>query len=536
MAQARLINGICGGTAVSDIDKVCKAVCDNMYFESQDSQAASKAILRSIQGTSVYCEMPEKVCRGIFRCSRGHGGFPALYACFGKHVYLILDGDTPSVTMIGQVSTATSEPVRFCETGGYGDAHPHLIVVDGAGVFAVDMTLLPLQQRANWFSVDLPLRNGTTDQLIKPTHCAFLYNYLVVNDAETDAFYLSYQYPFESILNAGGEEYINDIFQIHKAFVDPQDESTERVGYGFAVYSEWMTDNTTALISTGSNLWTFGPRSYQVFSYMNDENYPFQSADTAAAAIGIRAPKSLATIGDMVFWLAASDIGQNGVYMGKGKEIRRVSTYDLEREFASMVNPEDAVAQCWQENHHIFYALTFLADGRTYVYDVAENMWHTRSSYDQTRPDNMGVWRPQFATFAYNKIIFGTRDDNKLIYLDSQRFKEYDDLVIVRTRTSGVILNDFSPFYISYLRLVCNNGQVNDPNLIPQVAMRYSWDGSIWSDQVIGLVGEQGQYFYNTEWWNLECGKIFSVEFKCSDDFNFCILTSKITYDPTSIY
>lgn len=535
MAQAKLINGIVGGTAVSDIDKVCKSVCDNMYFETQDAQASTRAILRSIQGTSVYVEIPESNCRGIFRCSRGHNGDPALYACFGSHVYLILSGSTPTVYQIGQVSNAATEPVRFCETGGYGDAHPHLIVVDGAGCFAVDTTLLPLQQRADWKSLTLPIRSGTTSQLIKPTHCAYLYNYLVVNDEGTDAFYLSYQYPFESILNAGGEEYLDDIFQVHKAFVDPRESDESRVGYGFAVYSEWMTDNTTALISTGSNLWTFGPRSYQVFSYMNDENFPFQSADTAAAAIGIRAPKSLATIGDMVFWLASSDIGQNGVYVGRGKEVRRVSTYDIEREISKMENPEDAVAQCWQENHHVFYALSFLHDQKTYVYDVSEEKWHTRSSYDQSKPNNMGVWRPQFATFAYNKIIFGTPTDNKLIFLDENRFKEYDDLLIVRTRTSGVILADFSPFYVSYLRLVCNNGQVGDPNMIPQVAMRYSWDGSIWSDQEIGLIGEQGQYFYNTEWWNLECGKILSLEFKCSDDYNFCILTSKITYDITSM-
>lgn len=535
MAQAKLINGIVGGTAVSDIDKVCKSICDNMYFETQNDQASTRAILRSISGTSVYASMPEYGCRGIFRCSRGREGYPTLYACFGKSVYLILDGATPEVYKIGQVSTATSETVRFCETGGYGDAHPHLIVVDGAGCFAVDTTLTPMQQRADWKSLQLPLRAGTTNTLIRPTHCAYLYSYLIVNDEGTDAFYLSYQYPFESELNAGGSEWINDIFQCHKYFTDPRDSSSSVTGYGFAIYSEWMTDNTTALISTGSNLWTFGPRSYQVFSYMNDENYPFQSADTAAAAIGIRAPNSLATIGDMVFWLASSDIGQNGIYIGQGKEIKRISSYDVEREIAKLPTPEDAIAQCWQENNHIFYAISFIAAAKTFVYDLAENRWHTRSSYDQSKPDNMGIWRPQYATFAYNKIIFGTPKGNSLIYLNNNKFREYDNLPIVRTRTSGVILNDFSTFYVSYLRLVCNNGQLSDPNIVPQVAMRYSWDGSIWSDQVIGLVGEQGQYFYDTEWWNLECGKILSIEFKCSDDFNFCILTSKITYDPTSM-
>lgn len=520
MAQAKLVNGIVGSYQNSDIDKVCKAVCDNMYYETQDKQASVPAILRSISGTSVLLDMPERGCRGIYRCSRGKSGQPALYACFGSHVYLILEEfNAFRCYEIGRVSNASKEPVRFTETGGYGDAHPHLIVVDGSACFAVDTTLDPEYQNADWKAIRLPYRQGTPNTPITPTHCTYLYGYLAVNDAGTDVFYLSVQYPFEET------KFGDDIFMTSKYG-----------GYGFVVYSEWMTDNTTALIGTGSNLWTFGPRSYQVFSYMNDVNYPFQSADTAAAAIGIRAPKSLAAVGDLVFWLGSSDIGQNGIYVGQGRSVQRVSTYDIEREIDKMSYPEDAIAQCWQENRHIFYAISFVTDARTFVYDVTEKVWHTRSSYDQTKPDNMGIWRPQYSTFAYNKIIYGTLEDNKLIYLDNSRWNEYDDLVMVRTRVSSVIMADFSPWFCNYLRLICNNGQTDDPELNPQVTMRYSFDGSEWSDQVIGLIGEVGKYYYHTEWWGLGVGEILSLEFTCSDNFNFTIVAAKLGADASSIY
>ena len=526
MAQVKLIQGIVGGLQKSDLPNLAKSECDNMYYEKQKDQASVPAVLRSVSGTSVYLELPESNCRGTFRCSRGRSGSPTLYAVYGTSLYLITEvNGVPNYTMIGSLSSGVNTPVRMCETGGYGDAHPHLIIVDGAGCFAVDTTLLPMQQRADYKALDLPLRAATQDKLIKPTHCAYMYGYLVVNDSETDASYLSYQYPFE-ITDPVSGAYNMDIFQKEKYN-----------GYGFAFYSEWMTDTTLAIASTGANLWTFGPRSYQVFSYMDDLNYPFQSSNTAGEAIGIRAISSLATVGDLLFFLGASDVGQNGIYMGSEGSLTRISDYDIERYIESLDSPEDAIAQCWQENRHIFYAITFVTAKRTFVYDVTENIWHTRSSYDQSQEGNKGLWRPQFAVFAYNKIIFGIRDDNKLVYLDNTRSKEYDDLVLVKSRVSAVVLADFSPWFCTYLRLICNNGQTEDPNLMPQVTMQCSWDGGMeWSDQEVGLIGEAGQYWFRTEWFNLGYGEVLNVRFSCSDNFNFCILSAKIGAEPTSIY
>lgn len=93
----------------------------------------------------------------------------------------------------------------MCETGGYGSAHPHLIITDGSHVYAVN-TGLPLADQAKEFAehgnIQLPLRVNSTTDFIKPTHCAYLFGYLIVNDAGTDAFYTSYQYPFETYTEA----------------------------------------------------------------------------------------------------------------------------------------------------------------------------------------------------------------------------------------------------------------------------------------------------------------------------------------------
>lgn len=519
----KIIQNIVGGSRQSDIAKVCKALSVNMYPETQDAtQAAAPSILRSIKGSELVLSMPKSTCRGLFRASRGEDGNPVMFAAYGDTVYIVKKVDGEFVYFaIGTVANGNG-PIRFCETNGYGSAAPHLIVVDGANVYAVDTTLSVGLMSADWRVLTLPKRPD--GDIIRPTHCAYLYGYLAVNDAGSDAFYLSYQYPFETEYE-GGTDY--DIFQ-----------TEERWGYdgqGFRVYAEWMPDNTLAIISNGSYLWTFGSRSFQCFSYNDDVNYPFSSPDNAAAAIGIRAVNSLCSLGTKVFWLGASDIGENGVFMGEGTGAKRISTTDMEREIAKMSNPDDALGQCWQENQHLFYAITFIRDNKTFVYDVAEGVWHNRSSFRDR------YWRPQYACFFENRVFFGDLSTGALVCL-AEKWTEWDGLIIQRRRIGGVIFSDYSPFYIDCLRLVVNNGQVDnpyrlpDPDMNPQVSIRYTWDGGLWSDEEIGCMGRVGRYDWTTDFWHLGMGKFFSIEVLCTEDIDFTIISAKIDAKGCNIF
>lgn len=534
MAQAKLFQSIVGGYQNSNIDRVCKSTSVNMYMESQGKEASSPAILRSIYGTSVALELPEGKCRGMYRVSRGHTGGPVLYGVWGSHCYVIYEGvHGLEYREVGRVSNAYSEPVSMTETNGYGDAHPHLIVADGAQVFAVDVTLLPTLQAADWKSIKLPYTEASTTEFIKPSHVAYAYGYLAVLDAGTDAFVLSCQYPFED------DRWGDDIFMTEDHEIPAEGSipayTLQGLPQGFRVYSEWCADSCRALISAGSYIYTFGDRSFQVFSYHDDVKFPFQSPDTAANAVGIKAYRSVVAIGQNVFWLGSSDIGEGGVYMATGASAQRVSTPDIEREILAMKNPKDAIAQTWQENHHLFYAITFRTDNRTLVYDVMEKTWAVRASYDSKMPQQEGLWRPQYAIFAYDKYFFGLLDDNKLIYLDKDKWTEYDGLQIVRRRRSGVMLMDYSPFYCNDLKLICNNGDVPVPDLNPKITLRWSWDGSTWSDQEVGLIGTQGRYDWISEWWTLGYGSMLTVEITCSDPMNFCILNAKIQVEQAAM-
>ena len=569
-SQVKLIQNVAGGITKSNLTKVGLGEAVNMYPEVQTNDQSCTILNRTIQGTVKAADIAGK-CRGMYRVSRGYDNRPVLYAVYGNNLYLIRHDNTYDI--IATIPSYGTE-CHMTETGGYGSAHPHLIIVDGSNVYAVNTGLSVGDQQMDFKSIKLPIRVNTDNIPIKPTHCAYLYGYLIVNDAQTDAFYTSYQYPFE-ISNSEPESFYEErnlfntwwlsltedvqlaykagqiqdqYYTQYKEFIDgtaddtPEVNDLFRVGtvefakYGFITYSEWCPDNTIALCSNGSKLYTFGERSWQVFSYNDDKNNPFSSPDNAAGNIGIKAPNSLSMLGNTVLWLGSSDIGEDGIFMIKDTSIQRVSTQDIEREITQLEDAEAAYSSIWQEHQHTFYSITFEKAKKTFVYDVNENAWHYRASYD--RNNHLTYWRYNHATFAYNKVYVGTKD--ALCYMDENKYTEHDDKVILKLRRGSVLTANNCPFFIDSAQLIVNNGQhsFNDQytnkELNPRVSIRYTWDGATWSDYEDYFLGKIGQYDYNTTIWHCGMGSYFTIEISTTEPIPFAIENLKIAFSPSS--
>lgn len=574
MAKCELIQNIAGTISKSNLIKVGLSEAVNMFVEQQQNsnEKSTSLVMRSAMGEVLAQNITGK-CRGMYRVSRGYDNKPVLYAVYDTTLYLI-DSNNDAIS-IGTINSYTTE-CHMTETGGYGSAHPHLIIVDGTSVYAVNTGLSIGDQQLDLKRIDLPYRVNSTTEYIKPTHCAYLYGYLIVNDAGTDAFYTSYQYPFEisnsepdsfyeereqfitwwsGLDDATKEQYkagqIQDQYYTeYKDFIDGNADDTPEVddifrvhtvefaNYGFITYSEWCPDNTIALCSNGSKLYTFGERSWQVFSYNDDKNNPFTSPDNAAGNVGIKAPNSLAMLGNTVVWLANSDIGDNGVFMIKDTELTRISTQDIERELTQLTNLETGYASIWQEHQHVFYSLTFEDAKKTYVYDVTENAWHYRASYDSK--NHLTYWRYNHATYAYSKIYVGTT--NALAYMDENKYTEHDGKVIYKMRRGSVLTSNDQPFYIDSAEIICNNGQLSFDNhydnieMNPRISIRYSWDGATFSDYEDYYMGKLGRYDYSTVIWQLGMGSYFTLEVSTTEPIPFAIENLKVAYSPTSMF
>lgn len=569
-SSVKLVQNIAGSITKSNLVKVGLGESLNMFLERQNVQEHScDLLMRTVQGEVKAADITGQ-CRGMYRVSRGYDNRPVLYAVYDHTLYLINEDNT--YNEIATINSSGSE-CHMCETGGYGSAHPHLIIVDGTSVYAVNTGLSIGDQQMDFRSIKLPVRVNT-NQSINPTHCAYLYGYLIINDAGTDAFYTSYQYPFEiedsenadfyikrsqfvswwmSLTDQQRLDYKNGTIQdaysvLYKEFIDGTANDTpekydifrvdtvEFAKYGFITYSEWCPDNTIALCSNGSKLYTFGERSWQVFSYNDDKNNPFSSPDNAAGNIGIKAPNSLAMLGNTVIWLGSSDIGDNGVFMIKDTTITRISTQDIEREITQIVNPENAYSSIWQEHQHVFYSITFEDSKKTFVYDINEDAWHYRASYDDK--NHLTFWRYNHVTFAYGKQYVGTKD--ALCYMDENCYTEHDGRVMLKMRRGGVLTSVDCPFYIDSAELIVNNGQhsfndqYGDLELNPRVSIRYSWDGATFSDYEDYYLGKIGRYDYSTTAWHLGMGKYFTLEISTTEPVPFSIENLKVAFSPCS--
>ena len=515
-----IVTNIVGSTSKYDLAKIGQSFTLNMYEETVNSgENYVSKVLRPIRGYKRLCSV-EGACRGMYTVSNGYNADPVTYAVFGNSLYLIMNrSEVPY--KVGDLAIG-SNPVHFAETGNSEGYHSHLVLVDGNYCYAVDTQVRPANQSEDFKIIQLPYTNYEAGTTIKPTHVAYLYGYIIVSSGDTDAFYVSYQFPFER--NNDDDKLDENIFMI----------GSEEWGYtGQSIQAYWSPDNTIGLVGNGSRLYTFGPRSYQMFQYTSDLNVPFNSPDTAAFPIGLKAVNSLCQLGQTVVWLGASDLGNNGVYVIQGNATAtRVSTPEIEREIAAMPAVADATAQIWQENQHIFYCISFPTAGVTYCYDLAEQSWSNRCSLDSA--NNQTVWRYGFATMDGKGRILQAYDGG-VAYMTDETWLEHDDKPILRLRRGGVIQSNYSRFYMDSIEVMTNNGQYEYiPGVQAQMMMRFSADGGNWSDRETVEIGAAGEYDYDCAFYDFGLAKCFTLELSCTDNVPFALFGLKIQADECS--
>ena len=507
----RIIDNFVGGSRQSDINLLSLSYTLNMYAEAQGQDSPAQTVLRSILGHETFVSLPG-VPRGSFAVSKGYKSDPRMFAVFGAVLYAIdlTDGQTV-VTEVGRVLDGTRR-VTMCETIGEMGNSPYLVIADGFAVHAVPTDAHRQELAAGYRGIRLPV--DLTGRSIRPTHVTYEFGYLTVNDADSDNFYVSYQYPFESVDDEGMTVF--DVFTY-----DPL-EKVERPE-GWVIAADWCSDVITAMCSTNSRLYTFGPRSIQYFNSTNDATMPFNSPDTSSLNIGIQAPYSLATIGQDLFFLGSSTIGQNGIYRMSGGTPERISNSDIERAIAVFGNKSDAIGSCWSENSHVFYAITFQQDERTFVYDLATGQWHNRSTHD-TKRNAEKAWRYSCPVMFDGRLIFQT--EGALTYEKEGKFTEHDSNTCVRMRRGGCTIDSYNPFVVDNVIFNLSNGYVDydRPRVNPKVMFRYSADGTTFGNERIGYMGCAGQYSYVTQFPRLGIGRFFAFELSCSEDCDFIIL------------
>lgn len=563
MAKQRIDNFL-GGTVKSELGFGEMAYTQNMYFESVTDGGVARNVLRSIEGMRLL-DLKDDIGnafsltgapRGVFVTSTGPDNEPRLFVVFGDRLYVVDRGSGSGYTVRDVANVGGNAPVSMCETGGES---PWLCVAYGDGILAGKIKDLVPSMR----NIALPVKNlsGGGSRTIRPSHITYQFGFLTCNDQDTDYFYRSYNYPFEYEKDGG---VVTEVFTR-----DPltEGDDAEYFNEGFYIPSDWKPDVVTCMASTNATLFTFGPKSMQLFKYTGDANMPFNSPDTSALSIGILAPHSVACIGNQVFWLGSSDVGQFGIYRTSDTNPQRISTPEIEREIMEMAEPADAIGFCWTQTGHSFYAITFVRDQRTFVFDTLTGLWHNRVSTDPAT-GNDNAWRYGFPALFDDRLCFlcgdgiaelalaTTKQVNGVrTQLVAPKWTEHDGNPIVRLRRGGAIVDGFTMFCIDnvqfkvYNRMPmafsfgsnrprCNfrwskNGEAFDNRRVGSLG-RVNTLGLQGTKEMAGVLGKVGEFAFVTQFPRLGVGTQFTFELSCAENIPFDIVGCVINWTPIS--
>jgi hypothetical protein len=250
--------------------------------------------------------------------------------------------------------------------------------------------------------------------------------------------------------------------------------------------------NLARLIVSNAEMWALKDQGLEVWVDTGASPFPFERIPGARDKRGIAAPLSAVDVDGSVFWLADDLI----VYRSQGYTPTRISEHGLEeiiRKAAATVGVSDAFGMTYAQGGHKFYVLTFVALGRTFVYDATNPAWHERQTGTALTP---AVWAANTLCQAFgNKIYVGTTA-GKISELDLDTYADAGD-PIRRVAVTPPLYNDGKRAIMPTIEVECElgvgltSGQGSDP----QVMLRWSDDGgATWSNQrsaSMGVIGER---------------------------------------------
>jgi len=271
--------------------------------------------------------------------------------------------------------------------------------------------------------------------------------------------------------------------------------------------AENLNDKLQRAITVERELYLIGAQSTEIWATTGGEEV-FDRIQGTYIPYGTAAPLSAAVIGQALLWLAQDTNGGSVVIQARGLQSKRVSTHAIEQEIAGYVTTADAYAITYQQHGHLFYVLTFPTAGKTWVYDLATQLWHERSSLvpDPNQPDQAAPisyvessWRARcHAYFAGYNLIGDFRGPN-IAQLSTRIYSE-NGVDMICERVSPHVTNKDDYITVSAAEFIFQPGvglaNGNNEDVNPQAMMQVSKDGGRqWSAQRIAPIGALGEYF-----------------------------------------
>lgn len=267
--------------------------------------------------------------------------------------------------------------------------------------------------------------------------------------------------------------------------------------------AESSPDDLVRVYSAYGQVWLMGEITTEVWYNSGDATFPFARVEGAKMQVGCASAHSVIDIDNSLYWLGKDKDGRGIVYMAQGYAAVRVSTHAMEKALRDITDYAAVRAYSYQEEGHLFYALTGGGLATTWVYDVSTKQWHERAYLE---PDgSRTAHRAATHMFAFGKHLVGDKELGKVY---EQSLDYYDDAgdEIFRQRTFTHLHNEDKRFTVNNLQVDFEPGVglVTGQGSDPIARLEVSNDGGkTWSPEYFTRIGKIGKFKTRAVWRKL---------------------------------
>lgn len=317
-------------------------------------------------------------------------------------------------------------------------------------------------------------------------------------------------------------------------FISALNDASDWDPLDFATVEEGQ-DRQRVVMAVRSELWFIGEKLTVIY-YNSGDLFPFIPRPGGVLHVGIEADFSIAEFDGHLFWLARTDEGGRFVIQANATDgYRIISDHAFQEQLMTYNVVSDARGFIQADRKHTFYWLYFPTENKTWVYDLATNMWHERAYFNLSSGIQeahraaahayfVGNWVTN--TGAYQDLdtngsdvdgrgrhIVGDRDLPVIYILDPEQYEdEFKETGAGATVSGPIVRERWTPILFkgssggsgrhthNWLRIFCDVGVGLDgvtsgtPGFDPQLMLQWSDDGGgSWSNEILASLGKIGE-------------------------------------------
>ena len=270
----------------------------------------------------------------------------------------------------------------------------------------------------------------------------------------------------------------------------------------------------------GNLVFMFGTQTTRILRNLGQAINPYRQDPSTNILYGTLNPNSIASGFNMICWVGAGKDLNTSILVSTGGIAQKISTPGIDTILQKLTNPKNCYAFIFQQDGHIFYQVTFLADNITLVYDF------TSQEFLNSSDQNMNHHIAQNCVRFNNSYYFISFADEYLYEMGS-KYENFDGEVIPQIRILPPIRRkDYQQFIIKKLEMNLQQGQSESPQYVDLSISRNG--GATFGNVVRNTLTPLADRKMTTQWFQLGLSNDITLQFRFVGLSRFVVLSAYI--------